>query len=120
MTNKTTSTTLHGDEEQTVFPTTPTSTDQQNCGSISTPEVVKSPFNFEVHTDMIQQLTKSPGDGFFFQSRPMFNHGSVDRENNQVSKSYYSDQVQIVHLFYSTCKRQAIPQDQLGQLASLI
>ncbi|XP_022793501.1 uncharacterized protein LOC111332434 isoform X1 [Stylophora pistillata] len=84
-TNKTTSTTLHGDEEQTVFPTTPTSTDQQNCGSISTPEVVKSPFNFEVHTDMIQQLTKSPGDGFFFQSRPMFNHGSVDGENNQPS-----------------------------------
>ncbi|RMX53045.1 hypothetical protein pdam_00014585 [Pocillopora damicornis] len=80
-----TTSTSNDDEEQTVLPTTPTSTGQPNCGSISTSEVVKSPFNFEVHSDMILQLTKSPGDGFLFHNRPMFDHSSVDPENNQPS-----------------------------------
>jgi len=35
-------------------------------------EPTSSPFNFDDHSSIIQQLTKSPGDGFLFQSRPMF------------------------------------------------
>ena len=76
----------HDDEEGTVFPTTPTSAGQHNNGFTSSSEAVNSPFNFEMHSDMIQQLNKSPGDGFLFQSRPMFDHGSVDAEKNQVLK----------------------------------
>ena len=81
---KSPSTISHDDEEGTVFPTTPTSAGQHNNGFTSSSEAVNSPFNFEMHSDMIQQLNKSPGDGFLFQSRPMFDHGSVDAEKNQV------------------------------------
>ncbi|XP_029196606.2 nucleoprotein TPR-like [Acropora millepora] len=48
-------------------------------------EPTSSPFNFEDHSSIIQQLTKSPGDGFLFQSRPMFQI-SVNEDNEQVSQ----------------------------------
>ena len=99
---ETTSTSPNDDEEQTVLPTTPTSTGQPNCGSISTKEVVKSPFNFEVHSDMILQLTKSPGDGFLFHNRPMFDHSSVDPENNQVLNLYNLTSVCTSSILLST------------------
>jgi len=35
-----------------------------------------------MHSNIIQQLTKSPGDGFLFQSRPMFN-SSVESDKEQ-------------------------------------
>ncbi|KAJ7393262.1 hypothetical protein OS493_006231 [Desmophyllum pertusum] len=72
----------HHHEEGTVFPTTPTSAGQ---GFTPSSEVTNSPFNFEMHSDMIQQLTKSPGDGFLFQSRPMFDHSPMDTERDQVN-----------------------------------
>lgn len=72
----------HHHEEGTVFPTTPTSAGQ---GFTPSSEVTNSPFNFEMHSDMIQQLTKSPGDGFLFQSRPMFDHSPMDTERDQVT-----------------------------------
>jgi len=76
--------TSHLNEEETVFPSTPTSLGHQNSGFTPSSEVINSPFNFEMHSDMIQQLNKSPGDGFLFQSRPMFDHSSVDKEKEQV------------------------------------
>lgn len=75
---------LHNNEEETIFPTTPTSAGQHSTGFTPSSEVINSPFNFEMHSDMIQQLTKSPGDGFLFQSRPMFDSSSMDKENDQV------------------------------------
>ena len=76
--------TSHLNEEETVFPSTQTPLHHQNTGFTPTSEVINSPFNFEMHSDMIQQLNKSPGDGFLFQSRPMFDHSSVDKEREQV------------------------------------
>jgi len=76
--------TSHLNEEETDFPTTPTSLRHQNTGFTPSSEVINSPFNFEMHSDMIQQLNKSPGDGFLFQSRPMFDHSSADKENEKV------------------------------------
>lgn len=75
---------LHNNEEETIFSTTPTSAGQHSTGFTPSSEVINSPFNFEMHSDMIQQLTKSPGDGFLFQSRPMFDSSSMDKENDQV------------------------------------
>lgn len=76
--------TSHLNEEETVFPSTPTSLRHQNTGFTPSSEVINSPFNFEMHSDMIKQLNKSPGDGFLFQSRPMFDQSSVDKEREQV------------------------------------
>ncbi|XP_078373181.1 uncharacterized protein LOC144656809 [Oculina patagonica] len=76
----------HHNEEETIFPTTPTSAGQHSTGFTPSSEVVNSPFNFEMHSNMIQQLTKSPGDGFLFQSRPMFDSSSMDKENDQANK----------------------------------
>ena len=74
----------HHNEEETIFPSTPTSAGHHNTGFTPSSEVINSPFSFEMHSDMIQQLTKSPGDGFLFQSRPMFDHGSMDKGKDQV------------------------------------
>ena len=76
--------TSHLNDDESVFPITPTSLRHQNTGFTPSSEVINSPFNFEMHSDMIQQLNKSPGDGFLFQSRPMFDHSSVDKEKEQV------------------------------------
>lgn len=78
--------TSHLNEEETVFPATPTSLGHLNTGFTPSSEVINSPFNFEMHSDMIQQLNKSPGDGFLFQSRPMFDHSSMDKEKEQVRR----------------------------------
>ena len=71
-------------DEETTFPYTPTTAHQQNSGFVPTSEATNSPFNFEIHSNFIQQLTKSPGDGFLFQSRPMFDN-SVEGDKEQVS-----------------------------------
>ena len=71
-------------DEETTFPCTPTTAHQQNSGFVPTSEATNSPFNFEIHSNFIQQLRKSPGDGFLFQSRPMFDN-SVEGDKEQVS-----------------------------------
>ena len=49
----------------------PPNPNTHNSGA-SCAETSNSSFNFDIHTDMVKQITKSPGDGFLFQSRPMF------------------------------------------------
>lgn len=76
--------TSHHTEKGSAFPTTPISTAQHDSGFDPSSEATNSPFNFEMHSNIIQQLTKSPGDGFLFQGRTMFD-SSVDRDKEQVS-----------------------------------
>ncbi|XP_073242627.1 uncharacterized protein [Porites lutea] len=72
-------------DEETTFPCTPTTAHQQNSGFVPTSEATNSPFNFEIHSNFIQQLRKSPGDGFLFQSRPMFDN-SVEGDKEQANR----------------------------------
>ncbi|KAM7437404.1 hypothetical protein ABFA07_012960 [Porites harrisoni] len=71
-------------DEETTFPCTPTTAHQQNSDFVPTSEATNSPFNFEIHSNFIQQLTKSPGDGFLFQSRPMFDN-SMEGDKEQAN-----------------------------------
>ena len=84
-------------DEETTFPCTPTTAHQQNSGFVPTSEATNSPFNFEIHSNFIQQLTKSPGDGFLFQSRPMFDN-SMEGDKEQVSWLA----ITLISLFYNS------------------
>ena len=84
-------------DEETTFPCTPTTAHQQNSGFVPTSEATNSPFNFEIHSNFIQQLTKSPGDGFLFQSRPMFDN-SMEGDKEQVSWLT----ITLISLFYNS------------------
>ena len=45
--------------------------------SARTVDPAKSPFSFELHSYRLEQLAKSPGEGFLFHGRPMFNGTGV-------------------------------------------
>lgn len=59
-------------EDGPAFLKSPISAGKQQPSFTESSEPTTSPFNFERHSNIIQQLTKSPGDGFLFDSRPMF------------------------------------------------
>lgn len=52
--------------------------------SVGAGEAAKSPFSFTVHTERVQQLTKSPGEGFLFHGRPMFQASGGTEEKVRV------------------------------------
>ena len=70
-------------EDGPAFLKSPISAGKQQPSFTESSEPTTSPFNFERHSNIIQQLTKSPGDGFLFDSRPMFD-SSVDEDKEQV------------------------------------
>ena len=63
------------------------SSQAEGTGSTSSVNAVDGAFNsdgfnlhIDQHTENIKDLTKSPGDGFFMASRPMFQHCSEEKE----------------------------------------
>ena len=72
-------------ESRQQIPTTP-GNKQVDIGTEPQATTTQSPFNLETQTARLQQISKSPGEGFMYASRPMFSVSDASQANNQVGK----------------------------------
>lgn len=92
-------------------PTTPGNSQVEDSSSEFIESSSNSPFNLEMHIAKLQQMSKSPGEGFMFQSRPMITANSTVHTSHQVSDlctsrpSAYPKTFFMIRLISRTCKK---------------
>ena len=76
-------------DEEFLQVNTPGNTHCQIDGDTETIESTSSPFNLEMHIAKLQQMRKSPGEGFMFHSRPMIISNTALNTDHQVSHDHF-------------------------------